>query len=134
MSKSSYESHIASILSSEYIEFITEKIFPDCYNGYYRFDFYLPNENICIEVNGEQHYKYSRAFYKTSSEFKKAQERDRRKISYCLARGIKLYIVPYWDIFQISCSADIFQEKYLARSKFHNDEKYRTQKSRERTH
>lgn len=121
-----FEDHIAHILHSSSLKYQTEYQFSDCYNGLYRFDFYIPSKKICIECNGIQHYTYTSYFYKNKSEFLKAQERDRRKIAYCLARGIKLYIIPYWDKDLILTSADIFQEKYRARSKFHNDQVART--------
>ena len=123
------EQHISSILKKEHIKYEQEKQFKDLYNGLYRFDFFLPNFNVCIEVNGQQHYVYTPYFYTSKSDFLKAQERDRRKISYCLARGINLYIIPYWELENIHTSRDIFKEEYLARSKFHNDEVYRLQKN-----
>ncbi len=109
-----------------YIE--REKIFKDCYNGLYRYDFYLPQINTIIEVNGEQHYSPVKKFYKNKTEFSKAQERDRRKISYALARGMKLYCIPYWEIDNIKTPNDLFAQKFLAQSKFHNDDVFRTKK------
>jgi hypothetical protein len=78
------------------------------------------------EVQGEQHYIYNKKFYKNKSDFLKAQERDRRKISYALAHGIKIYCIPYWEIENISSVEDLFSQKFLAKSKFHNDIVYRT--------
>ena len=86
-----------------------------------------------IEYNGSQHYIYTSHFYKSKSDFLKAQERDRRKISYCLAREIPLYIIPYWDLDTIHSYKDLFRDSYLARSKFHNDEAYRSHFSKDIT-
>lgn len=122
---SQLEEHISSILRVNHIKFEREYQFRDLRNGLYRFDFYIPDLGAACEVNGIQHYMYSSHFYNSKSDFSKAQERDRRKIAYCLAHNIKLYIIPYWDIDNIRTSNDIFQEKYLARTKFHNDEVYR---------
>ena len=127
---SQLEEHISSILKAEQITHTREFQFRDLRQGLYRFDFYIPSTNTCIEVNGVQHYIYSSHFYNSKSDFSKAQERDRRKIAYCLAHNIRLYIIPYWDIEHIHTSSDIFQEKYLAHSKFHNDETYRSQKTK----
>ena len=109
-----------------YIE--REKIFKDCYNGLYRYDFYLPEINSIIEVNGAQHYEPNKKFYKNKSEFLKAQERDRRKISYALAHGMKIYCIPYWEIDSLSSPEDLFAQKFLAKSKFHNDDVFRIKK------
>ena len=130
MSKmSSLEQAIYKLLVQENISFVQEKNFSDCYNGKYKFDFYIPSKNICIELQGSQHYEFTSFFHKNRSDFTKAQERDRRKISYCLAQAIKLYIIPYWEINNIKSFSDIIQTKFLARSKFHNDDVWRHQNS-----
>ena len=108
---SNLELHILKILKKENISFIREKTFSDLRKNKYRFDFYLPKENILIEINGAQHYENISFFYKNRVEFKKAQERDRRKISYALANEISLYIIPHWEIQNIKNSKQIFQKK-----------------------
>ena len=125
MSMSSLERRIYDILRAENISFEQEKNFKDCYNGYYRFDFFCPSYNIIFEANGQQHYQFTKAFHKKRSDFTKAQERDRRKISYCLARDIKLYCIPYWEIEKLNNFSDLIQEKFLAHSQFHNDNIWR---------
>ena len=125
---SSLEQKVNKILVQENFYFEREKQFKNCYNGMYRFDFYLPKERVVFEVNGSQHYEYSKAFFPTRADFSKAQERDRRKISYCLAHGIKIYCIPYWEMDNIHTYADLIQEKFRARSKFHNDKAFRQQK------
>lgn len=124
------EQLIASLLNQNNIIYEREKIFKDLRQGLYRFDFYIPSLNIVIEYNGEQHYIYTTIFYKNKSDFLKAQERDRRKIAYCLANGIRIYCIPYWEIGNLKNFDDLFQTKFLARTKFHNDEVWRTQKNR----
>lgn len=126
---SSLEKVIQKILIEEKIPFEREKQFKDCYNGLYRFDFFLKEKNIIIECQGAQHYTFTKIFYKNRSDFTKAQERDRRKISYCLSKKISLYCIPYWDIDSIKKFSDITQDKYLAKTKFHNDIVYRQQKT-----
>ena len=118
---SSLELHILKILKQGGISFEREKTFSDLRKNKYRFDFYLPKQNILIEINGSQHYENISFFYKNKTEFKKAQERDRRKISYALANEIPLYIIPYWEIPEIKNTKQIFQKKFLATSKYHND-------------
>lgn len=129
---SSLEEKICQILKSEHIYYIQEQQFLDDNRiKYYRYDFYLPEYRIAIEANGAQHYEFSKHFHKSRSEFTKAQERDRRKINYCLAHGIKLYCIPYWEIDNLNSFTDICNKKFLARTKFHNDDIWRTQKYRE---
>ena len=115
------EMKIADILYNAGISFEREKIFPDCYRGSYRFDFWLPTYQICLEIQGEQHYTPSKYFYSSKKEFLQAQERDRRKINYCLAKGYKIYCIPFWELESIFSFSDICQDKFLARSQFHND-------------
>lgn len=125
---SSLEQVVYNLLVQANFRFEQEKQFKDCYNGYYRYDFFLPDLNCCIELNGAQHYQYTKIFHKNKSEFTKAQERDRRKISYCLARDIKLYCVPYWEIDSIKTINDLFNDRFLAKTKFHNDIAWKQQK------
>ena len=85
--------------------------------GLFRFDFYLTGREVLVEVDGEQHFKpiYGR------QNFLKGQEHDRQKNSYCLAKGIQLYRIPYWEIKNIHKVEDIFVPKFLVKSKWHND-------------
>ena len=50
------------------------------------------------------------------------QEHDRRKISYALANDIKIFIIPFWEIGNIHSVDDLFQEKFLAKTRWKNDE------------
>lgn len=121
MKTSSLEEHIISILKKEKIKFEREKTYPDLKFGYYRFDFFLPQKNLIIEVDGAQHYKFSKVFHKKRQDFLKAQERDRRKNAYCLSHNITLYRIPYFEIENIKQFKDIVQDKFLVRDKWHCD-------------
>ena len=125
---SSLEKKVYDLLIEGHFYVEREKIFKDCYNGLYRYDFFLPEINTLLEVSGEQHYIPTKRFYKNKTEFSKAQERDRRKISYALARGIKIYCIPYWEMDNISTLEDLFSQKFLAKTKFHNDDVFRIKK------
>ena len=118
---SSYEATVIKLLKAAAISFQREKQFKDLGHGYYRFDFYLPALNVIIEADGPQHFTYSKFFHKKREDFLKAKERDRRKNSFCLARGIKLYRIPYWEFEYITTARDLFQDKFLVRTKYHND-------------
>ena len=115
------EEYILNILLKENIKFIREKTFSDLRKGKYRFDFYLLKYNICLEIDGEQHFKQISKFQKTRTDFLKQQENDRRKNSDCLANNISLYRIPYWDLNKIKTFNDILNKKYLVKSKWHND-------------
>ena len=122
MKTSSLEEKVITILKKEKIKFQREKTYPDLKFGYYRFDFFLPQYNLLIEVDGMQHYKFLKVFYKKRQDFLKAQERDRRKNSYCLAHNILLYRIPYFEIENIKQFKDIIQDKFLVKTKWHCDE------------
>lgn len=65
----------------------------------YRFDFYLPDYNCCIEYDGEQHFEYTQKTggWNTLKNFEKTQYRDLLKNKYCDDNNIKLIRIPYWD-------------------------------------
>ena len=121
MKTSSLEEHIIKILQKEKIKFQREKTYPDLKSGYYRFDFFLPQYNLLIEVDGAQHYKFSKIFHKKRQDFLKAQERDRKKNSYALSHNILLYRIPYFEIENINTFQDILQDKFLVKDKWHCD-------------
>ena len=117
------ENKIVDLLNQARIPFIREKTFSDLKHGKFRYDFYFRDRagaECVIEFNGEQHYQYVGKFYKNQLEWRQAQGRDMRKISYCLAHNIKLYIIPFWEIDNINSVYDILQEKYRAKDRYKN--------------
>lgn len=119
------EEIIAKILTKSKIKFDREKTFRDLKHGSYRYDFYIENldgHRVVIEFNGAQHYQYIPNFYPSERWWRAALERDRSKISYALANGIDIYIIPYWDQSKLRQCADIFKSEYLAKTRWHNDE------------
>jgi len=60
-----------------------------------RFDFFVPSQNIAIEYNGAQHYKFVKIYHVNNAGFKKHKERDKKKALYCGQNGIKLLVIPY---------------------------------------
>lgn len=121
MNTSNGEKQIIKILNKERIKFVREKRFKDLKRGLLRFDFYIPSLGVLIEVDGAQHFHQVKKFQRTYSEFLQTQGNDRRKNSYCLANGIPLYRIPYWELENIKTSKDIFQEKFLVKRRGHND-------------
>ena len=118
------EEKIIQLLKKGKYKFEREKRFTDLKKGKYRFDFYVHRgrSKFClIELQGQQHYQQIKKFHHTRAEFVAAQERDRRKISYCLANQIPLYVIPYWELDKLTSAADLFQEKFRARDRWKND-------------
>lgn len=70
------------------------------------FDFLIQKGNnyICIEVNGEQHYKKS--FGEDDYEFRLRQEYDRRKAEFCKEAGIELIVIRFDEIDQVESILD----------------------------
>lgn len=59
-------------------------------------DFYIPLKKVCIEVHGEQHYKFIPFYHSTVLNFLKSQKRDREKREWCEINSIK-YISLAFD-------------------------------------
>lgn len=69
-------------------------------NSYYRYDFYLPQYNLFIEYDGEQHFKPVRFFGNEDDAklvYKRTHESDLIKNRYCKQNGINLLRIPYWE-------------------------------------
>ena len=65
------------------------------------FDFYLSDYNMCIEYDGEHHYKPTRfggmSKEKAKDRFEFQQQKDKIKNRYCQENKIKLLRIPYWE-------------------------------------
>lgn len=119
------ENKITDILNRAKVKFEREKSFSNLKHGLFRYDFYLPDvqgRRVIIEFNGEQHYHYVSFFYKNKQEWRKMQEHDRRKISYALANDIDIYLIPFWEIDNITTFQGLLQKKFLAKTRWKNDE------------
>lgn len=97
-SVSTYEEKVAKYLQEENIKFTTQKTFPKCkYKNDLRFDFYLDDFNLCIEIDGEQHFKKIPKFEKPSENYDIRCKRDEIKTNYCKNNNILLLRIPYWN-------------------------------------
>lgn len=89
------ELKVAEILSMNKINFIRQYKFPDCKHKWpLRFDFFLPEYNICIEFQGIQHYKPISIFGGLTN-FKYCQKLDKIKMEYCNKNSIPLITIKY---------------------------------------
>ena len=78
-----------------------QKQFVDCKNILpLPFDFYLPEYNMLIEFDGEQHFKFNPKgdFIKTQEELDERQRLDKIKTEYCINNNIKLLRISYKEI------------------------------------
>lgn len=96
--KSKGEEKIISVLLEAQIPFITQKRFDTCVfpetNRHLVFDFYLPEQNILIEYDGEQH------FHKVKNDrydYEGIVARDNYKNQWCKENNIPLIRIPYTD-------------------------------------
>lgn len=95
--KSSYERIVEIWLQEHNIVYSFQHRFEDCKDKrHLPFDFYIPNKNILIEVDGEQHFKeieFYRVKDKTNLEY--TQYHDSLKNQYCQDNGFTLIRIPY---------------------------------------
>lgn len=96
-SESKGEREITRILNQYNIKNISQYKFDDCkFKQSLPFDFYLPDYNILIEYDGEQHYKIF-DYFGGLDKFIDTKIRDTIKNEYCNKNNIKLIRIPYWD-------------------------------------
>lgn len=89
------EREISLWLRNNSIDFVPQKTFDGCRNKkLLPFDFYIPKYNICIEYDGEQHYKPIN-FFGGEEKLEKTIQRDNIKTNYCMANNIQLIRVKY---------------------------------------
>lgn len=58
-------------------------------------DFYLPLKKYCVEVHGEQHYKFVPFYHNNVLGFIKAKKRDEEKKEWCHINDIKYIELPH---------------------------------------
>ena len=90
--RSSGERKIRWYLHQHGIKFKEQQTFEGCkYKQKLLFDFYIPEYNLCIEFQGEQHY---RPWY-TEEDFETQQIRDNIKREFCKTHNINLLEIRY---------------------------------------
>ena len=97
--KSHGEYYISTYLLSNSINFEKQKKFSDLLGvggGNLSYDFYLPQYNLLIEYQGEQHFKPYKIFG-GEEQFAIQQEHDRRKREYAKDNGYRLLEISYKD-------------------------------------
>jgi hypothetical protein len=100
------ERAIQDWLDENGFEYEREKAFPGLIGPTgrgYRFDFFIPSKNLCIEFDGQQHYKIVNYSGKEDLEkltvvFWATKLRDAQKTQYCEAAGIDLLRISFEQI------------------------------------
>ena len=91
------EEVIKDILTKKNVVFEQQKVFEKCKDKrLLPFDFYLPNYNLCIEYQGQQHYGIVE-FFGGEKEFKIRQKHDKIKRNFCKKNKIVLLEIKYSD-------------------------------------
>lgn len=75
-----------------FLRIITEHKVP---NSNLRFDIFLPDISLAIEIQGIQHYEMNSFFYADSSKFLESNLRDRDKKSLALKFGVEVFYLKY---------------------------------------
>lgn len=103
--RSKGEFAISEYLESRNMEYVREKRFPDCKDKKpLPFDFYIESyfsNGLLIEFNGMQHYEMKKYFGGRKS-FEAQVRHDKIKSKFCADNNIKLLIIPYSELKNIS--------------------------------
>lgn len=94
-SSSKGEEKITYFLLNKEIAFVREKKFHKL--GSLRFDFYLPDYNLCIEYDGIHHFVSVDRFKSGKTDLAQIKARDEKKNQFCFENNIKLIRIPYTD-------------------------------------
>jgi len=94
------EEKISKFLEKNNIKYIKEKTFNGCiFKNKLRFDFYIPENNMCIEFDGHQHFKNVPFF---GNSYLLNKKKDLIKNKFCRENGIELIRIPYYEFDTIS--------------------------------
>lgn len=93
--KSVGEQRIRNYLDEHQISYIPQKTFAPLNKSKYRFDFFLPDHNLAIEYQGEQHYKENSIF---KDNYEIIHRRDEIKRRYCEDNNIELLEIKYTEL------------------------------------
>lgn len=65
--------------------------------GFLSYDFYLPDYNLLIEYQGEQHEHFVNGIHKSKKDFERQKEHDKRKKEYALKNRFGFLEIWYYD-------------------------------------
>lgn len=99
------EKKVAEVLDAMEVKYIRQYYFDDLKsdkNYPLYFDFYLPDYNVVIEYQGEQHYRFIPHLQKNEKRFQEGKNRDVLKRQYCNEKRIKMIEIPYTEYNKIN--------------------------------
>jgi len=102
-----------SYKKQQYIFYRNQKLF---------FDFIIPDLNVYIEVQGQQHYKRISFFHKFGKDFRSQKFRDQIKTEWCGVNDIILVSIKYSEINK-DLTEESFRNKILKRVREFNDDR-----------
>lgn len=110
--KSTGEVRALEYFNSQNINYIKNKKYDDLLGingGLLSYDFYLPDYNLLIECQGQQHEKPVSVFG-GEEQFKIQQEHDKRKREYAKEHNIELFEIWYYDYKNIENILEKYKE------------------------
>lgn len=97
------EREVTRVLSSLDITYIPQYENETCkWKNTLKFDFYIPDMNMIIEVDGQQHFEYCDFFHKSSHNYYKHILKDIKKNIWCLSNNITVVRISY------DCNVEVF--------------------------
>lgn len=115
------EALIRKYLLDNNIVFIPQHTFDDCRRSRcLPFDFYLPDYDVLIEYDGQQHFA-SIDIFGGQDRFVYQQENDEIKNKYCKDHNIKLLRIAFYDIDNIN---DILKQNLTIQNDYKGEENY----------
>ncbi len=95
------ELQIAKELRKKKIKFVLQKRFKDCKNiNTLPFDFYLPEQNTCIEYDGEQHFR-AIEYFGGEEGLERRKKNDKIKNDFCSNKKMQLIRIPFFKYEEI---------------------------------
>ncbi|WEV57870.1 hypothetical protein [Ligilactobacillus acidipiscis] len=95
------EAIVMKYLDMKHIKYRTQRDTLKCINpdtGHQLpYDFELTEAKAIIEVQGDQHYKWVKYFFKTEEEFEKRLKDDKYKKDFAISQGYQYLEIPYED-------------------------------------
>ena len=107
------ELKVIKYLKENKINYIQNKKFKDCkFKNELPFDFYLPDFNMCIEYDGEIHFKEIKNFG-GKSKLLDYQRNDQIKNSFCENNNIDLLRIKYTYFDKVEKILKLYLKKYI---------------------
>ena len=109
---SSFENIIEQYIKESFHSYRYEKQYSVRYNNILlKFDFFIPDLKVFIEVQGSQHSEYNSFFYKDIYDFHQARKRDNYKHAWCGENGFTLVTLNEKEVNQLT--AQQFKERIV---------------------